>query len=108
MKPIVPYIQISLQVDCIQELNRNNITETITQDVTVYITIINVQIPNFIRVKVNLINTIYLESALKGNSFDMYIGKKNIFWGDNKKKINKNTKEGSLLKWGHWKLANLE
>ena len=76
MKPIVSYIQISLQVDCIQELNRNNITETITQDVTVYITIINVQIPNFIRVKVNLINTIYLESALKDNSFDMYIKKK--------------------------------
>ena len=73
MKPIVPYIQISLQVDCIQELNRNNITETITQDVTVYITIINVQIPNFIRVKLNLLNTIYLESALKYNSFDMYI-----------------------------------
>ena len=78
MKPIVPYIQISLQVDCIQELNRNNITETITQDVTVYITIINVQIPNFIRVKVNLINTIYLESALKGDSFDTYIEQKNL------------------------------
>ena len=76
MKPIVPYIQISLQVDCIQELNRNNITETITQDVTVYITIINVQIPNFIRVRVNLINTIYLESALKDNSFDTHIEKK--------------------------------